>query len=114
MDDKISKVIDKLLQENKKSRIPDEVSEQLNKIEEHVKKAYMALELDKGIMLDILLPNNQSRTIVLNQRQYAENRARYVVHKLKQAFRENRWHGEWEEGGIGIIIAPEGYTLEEE
>jgi len=113
MDDKISKVIDKCLPKKKKAEIPDEVIEKLNKIAKHVKEAFMALVLDRGIMLDVLLPN-QNRTMVRNQRQYAENRARYVVHKLKKAFRENRWNGDWEEGGIGIIIAPEGYTLEEE
>lgn len=73
----------------------------------------MALELDRGIMLDVLV-HRHSRGMIHNQRQYAENRARYAVHKLKKAFLENRWNGEWEEGGKGIIIAPEGYTLEEE
>tara|TARA_R100001163_G_C4949314_1_gene117775 strand:- start:363 stop:650 length:288 start_codon:yes stop_codon:yes gene_type:complete len=94
-------------------RIPEEITEQLKKIQRHVVEAFMALELDRGIMLNILV-HTHSRDMVHNQRQYAENRARYVVFKLKQAFRENRWNGEWEEGGKGIIIAPEGYTLEEE
>jgi hypothetical protein len=93
--------------------IPNEIIEQLNKIQKHVVEAFMALELDKGIMLNILT-HPHSRGMIHNQRQYAENRGRYVVSRLKQAFRENRWHGEWEEGGKGIIIAPEGYTLEEE
>ena len=90
--------------------IPDEITEQINKIAKHVKEAFMALELDKGIMLNILV-HPRSRDMVHNQRQYAENRARYVAARLKQAFTENRWHGEWEEGGFGIIIAPEGHTL---
>tara|TARA_R100000353_G_scaffold155100_1_gene113925 strand:+ start:1321 stop:1611 length:291 start_codon:yes stop_codon:yes gene_type:complete len=94
-------------------RIPEEIYEQLEKIKKHVEEAFMALELDRGIMLNVLV-HGRSRHMINNQREYAENRARYVVHNLKKAFWENRWNGEWEEGGKGIIIAPEGYTLEEE